>query len=206
VFSGWNNNWIIISVLLPGTVFYISFMVLYTIFDIQNDSFSKLNENQAFTIAIIAASGLIVQLFGMIFERIGFDLWHYLQLGVRDPEKYKLKKEQEKKYLTHKYWKKRYDVMPQVNENPTLERIIAQFFMAHNISIGFGITFWWVLTYLVIENKFFENWHVLCIIVVLLGASIIVAQLRFKAAKDSLFEVAYKKKIFVTIQKNITEF
>lgn len=131
MFAGLNNSWIIISVILPGAIFYVTFLAVFSVINVTAPEFMT-SDNQIIAGAIIVACGLVLQLFGMMSEALGFRIWNHIAFrsitkdsGMKCPSVFfplLTNQRYGKQFWTHRYWRKRYKVLSKMStKDSTIE-------------------------------------------------------------------------------------
>ncbi len=135
--------WIILTVIIPGLVFYGTFRVLVFILDINIVFLTTLDTVESLLIAVLFALMFIIQMFGIIIEDIAFRFWPYKHT----------KNIMRNKGVDFEDLQKAFDNKYQIialmdpEKNIHIERCLAQFFMSHNIAVGMGINLLWITVY-----------------------------------------------------------
>lgn len=193
---GLQNNWVIISILIPGATFYGVFRLIAQVLNIHNPILVSIDSNVIFTTAIIVGCGIVNQLFGMAIERAAFSFWNKKDCGYWNMNKAKCPPENnsDDEFCKHVYWQNRYEIMGlYFKSNETDERMIAQFFMAHNISIGFSILLIGVLLYSFTHQISVSVYHevlLIALLIVFTAFSFIASLIRFRSVVKFLYVFA----------------
>jgi len=135
--------WIILTVMIPGIVFYGTFRMLIAVLEINIPFLATLDEVETLFIAVLFAIMFIVQIFGIVLEDVAFRIGPYKHTkaskrnGGPSPEE--LQRAFDNKY--------RIIALMDPDRDVHIERNLAQFFMSHNISVGMGMNLLWVVIY-----------------------------------------------------------
>lgn len=118
-----DNVWIILTVAIPGLVFYTTFEIWTNILGLNIDFFSDINESATIFVAFVIALGFIIQLVGIVIEDIAFKHGFYLSKKVNHENIFE---------------NKEIIISDNCSGNTYyVERILAQFFMSNNIATSF---------------------------------------------------------------------
>ena len=135
--------WIILTVILPGIVFYGTFRVLVAVLGISIPFLVTLDEVETLFITVLFAIMFIVQLFGIVLEDVALRFGPYRHTkDLKRNEGVSLKDLQ-------KAFDNKYQIIALMDPDKDIhvERCLAQFFMSHNIAVGMGINLLWVSVY-----------------------------------------------------------
>jgi len=138
---GIQSLWIILTVMVPGIVFYGTFRILLAVLGISFPFVAAIDASEYLSISVIFAIMFTLQIFGIVIETIAFKI---------GPYKHKDPKYQEA-------FEKRYEIIATMDPDKDyhIERIVSQFFMSHNIAVGMVINLLWVIIYeFFILNRF----------------------------------------------------
>jgi hypothetical protein len=139
---GIQSLWIILTVMVPGLVFYGTFRILIALLGIEISFLEYLDKaGEALSVSVLFSIMFTIQLFGIVTESISFKFGPYKH---KNP-KYQLA------------FEKRYEIIATMDPEKDyhIERILGQFFMSHNIAVGMLINFVWTVIYLfVIKWRF----------------------------------------------------
>lgn len=200
MFSGLNSLWFIMTVIIPGMAFYGTLRVLLGLFDFTATFLDAFDKSETLTISLVIACGILLQVLGIIVECITFKFGPYRHAKAGLTEEWEnmepsQKKENEnvgKQYV----WDRRYYVISMMNEgnDSEVERILAQFFMSHNISIAMVIHSIWVIVCVVRLGGVITFGHQITsvIVIILTLLSFYIPYNRFKQSSDVLFEFYLK--------------
>ena len=167
--------WIILTVLIPGLVFYTTFRILTGILEINMSSLTTIDESNTLFFGIIITLGFMIQFIGISTESLAFKIGPY---KCKKP-KYQIA------------FEKRYEIISMMDpeKNHHVERIVGQFFMSHNIAIGVLINLAWTAVYLLISVKRFDSTAIIILSVLSIMSifSLYVPYNRFKQSCKSLY-------------------
>ena len=135
--------WIILTVMIPGIVFYGTFRVLVAVLEINIPFLATLDEVETLFIAVLFAIMFILQFFGIVLEDIAFKIGPYKHTKALKRNSWQSPKDLQDAF-DNKY---RIIALIDPDENVHVERCLAQFFMSHNIAVGMGINLLWVIIY-----------------------------------------------------------
>jgi len=198
--SGLNSLWFIMTVIIPGMVSYGTLRVLLGVFGISAKFLETFDNTETLTICLILACGILLQVVGIIVECITFRFGPYRHAKAKQAEEWgdmesSLREENVnvgKQYV----WDRRYQVISLMNEedDSEVDRILAQFFMSHNITIAMVIHSVWIFFYAVSQGSAFTLGYqiTLAIVVTLTLLSFFIPHNRFKQSSDVLFEFYLK--------------
>ena len=177
---GIQSLWIILTVMIPGVVSYGIFRIIISILKIYLPIISNLEQSETTSICVILAIMFLLQLVGITTETIAY------RFG---PYKHKNKELQ-------KAFDKRYEIISKLDPKKDyhVERILGQFFMSHNISIGMIINLIWVIIYefiIVKANDLVTFMIIICLFIITI-LSIYVAINRFNQASKVLLTHIHK--------------
>lgn len=177
--------WIILTVIIPGLVFYGTFRVLVFVLGIDIPFLIKLDSTESLLIAVLFAIMFIIQMFGIILEDIAFRFWPYKHTKNIARNK-GLKYNELQEAFDNKY---QIIALMDPNKNVHVERCLAQFFMSHNIAVGMGINLLWITIYEFIVLFRFDTITILTFVVlfVITLASIWVPYTRFHNSSKMLY-------------------
>lgn len=149
--------WIILTVTVPGIVSYGVFRVLVAVLGIDIPFLAILDSTESLFICVLFAIMFTLQIFGIVVESIAFRIGPYKH---KNPQ-------------YQKAFNKRYEIIATMDPEKDchIERIVAQFFMSHNIAVGMVINLCWVICYEVFVLEQFDFAAVL-IIQLLLGVTL----------------------------------
>jgi hypothetical protein len=130
---GIQSIWIILTVIIPGLVFYGTLRVLMAIFGISFPFLATIDSSELLTLCILFAIMLTLQVFGITIETIAYEIGPYKH---KNPE-------------YQAAFEKKYEIIATIDPEKRSEtvRILSQFFMSHNIAIGMTINLSWVIIY-----------------------------------------------------------
>ncbi len=135
--------WVILTVIIPGLVFYTMFRILTSILEISLPFLANIEGSETLFFGVIITLGFVIQFFGIVAESLAFKIGPY-------------------KHANSEYQKafdNRYEIISMMDPEKDyhVERILGQFFMSHNIAIGILINFGWTVTYLFVIGKRFDS-------------------------------------------------
>jgi len=125
--------WIMLTVMVPGIVFYGVFRVLVTVLEIDIPFLVVLDSTESLLICVLFAIIFVLQIFGIVVESVAFRIGPYKH---KNPQ-------------FQKAFERRYEIIATMDPEKDchIERIIGQFFMSHNIAVGMVINLCWVIYY-----------------------------------------------------------
>ncbi len=178
---GIQSLWIILTVMVPGLVFYGTFRILAGVLGISLPFLTGLDKaGDAVSISILFAVMFTLQFFGIATESLAFKYGPY----------------KHKKPEYQKAFRKRYQIIATMDpaKDYHVERIVAQFFMSHNIAVGMIINFTWTATYLFIVAKRCDRAAVITALALLIVTlfSAYVPYNRFKQSCEALYAHLHK--------------
>jgi len=139
---GIQSLWIILTVMVPGIVFYGTFRIITGVLAINMQFLETIDESQTLSISVLFAIMFTLQMFGIVIETLAFKFGPY--------------RHKNKEY--QKAFNKRYEIIATMDPQKDyhVERILGQFFMSHNIAVGMIINLIWTLIYLFIIDRRFD--------------------------------------------------
>ena len=180
-----------------------------------------LQQEEILTIGIMIASGIVIQLVGIVMEDIAYRIGPYKHYNRDKAKEFKkedfldieecAKNNDEKKKLGLQYvWEKKYEILATWTDRDQsqIEYRLAQFFMSHNIAIGMVIHLIWVIVFPLwigstMPEKIFENFGITVVVLSIITAlSIYIPINRFRNSSRSLYAF-YRKKLIDS--KNTSE-
>lgn len=174
--------WIILTVGIPGIIFYTIFRLLTSILEINIPFLTYIDASETLFLSVIITLGFMLQFFGIAAESLAFKIGPY--------------KHKNSKYQNA--FDQRYEIISTMDpeKDSHIERILGQFFMSHNIAIGFLINLGWTLIYLFkIVNRFdFTAIAIVLILFIITIFSLYVPYNRFKQSCKALYAYSSKHK------------
>ncbi len=172
-----------------------------------------LQQEEILTIGIMIASGIVIQLVGIVMEDIAFRIGPYKHYNRDKAKEFKkedflkieesAKNSNEKKKLGLQYvWEKKYEILATWTDRnqSQIEYRLAQFFMSHNIAVGMVIHLIWVIAFslwigITMPEEVFENFEITIIVLSIITVlSIYIPINRFHNSSRSLYAF-YRKKL-----------
>lgn len=139
---GIQSLWIILTVMIPGLVFFGTSGILITLLGINISYLSNITSSETLSISVLFAIMFTLQLFGIATESLAFRFGPYRH---KDPE-------------YQKAFDMRYEIIATMDPERDyhVERILGQFFMSHNIAVGMVINSIWTVIYSFVIVKRFD--------------------------------------------------
>ena len=200
MFSGLNSLWFIMTVVIPGMVFYGSLRVLMGLFGMGATFLAAFDNAEILTISMILACGILLQVVGIIVECVAFRFGPYRHSRAEETVKWatmELSEKRKNESIGKQYvWDRKYDVIATMTEgNETkVEYILAQFFMSHNVAITMIIHTIWTLIYILRLGTATTPGHQLAFLIVLIITifSSYIPLNRFNMSSKVLYEFYLK--------------
>ncbi len=178
---GIQSLWIILTVIVPGLVFYGTFRILTGVLGVNLPFLAKIDQaGDAVSISILFAVMFTLQFFGITAESLAFKYGPY-------------------KHKNGKYqnaFNKRYEIIATMDPEKDyhVERILGQFFMSHNIAVGMIINLLWTVIYLFIIVKRFDSTAVVTALILLIITvlSVYIPYNRFYQSCKALYAHLHK--------------
>lgn len=130
---GIQSLWIILTVMVPGLVFYGTFWLICSYLNVL-PVLLFLNQSETTSLAVLFAIMFTLQLFGIATESIFFKYGPYRHRNAE----------------YQNVFDKRYEIISTMDPEKDyhVERILSQFFMSHNIAVGMTINLFLLATFL----------------------------------------------------------
>ena len=145
---GIQSLWIILTVMVPGLVFYGVFWILAKYLNIMPSIIGELQTSETLYLCLLFAVMFILQLFGIATESLFFEYGPYRHKNEAYQNAF------DNKYLIIS------KMDPEKDYH--IERIICQFFMSHNIAVGLTLNLVWMSIYFFyLKNNLQPNYKIL---------------------------------------------
>ncbi|MDX1449875.1 MAG: hypothetical protein R3246_12520 [Acidimicrobiia bacterium] len=134
--------WTTLTVAVPGLVIFGWLQIAIAVQGVEHDFLRRLDDSLVLVISVIAAIAVLLQAVGIILERLMIGRWPYRTGSEDDGSLLKLR-----------------DQMLASNDpSETAERVVAGFFMSHNVAVGMTIVLGWLVGVAIAESPTWILW------------------------------------------------